>query len=254
MKTVTAPDAEAAAKLAASEIAVHVESNPTCTLGLATGRTMIPVYQELVRRHREDGLSYSRVTVFNLDEYLGLSIEDPFGFRRYVLDRFVRQTDIDERAFNIPASDTPDPDGEASRYEQAISNAGGIDLQLLGVGKNGHIAFNEPGSAPDSVTREVEIAPETIDDNGPCFPDGRETPPRAITMGIGTILAARRIILLATGISKSDAVSAMVTSPPNPDWPCSWLRAHDDCTLIADREAFVAVQSAGGDFGGSDSA
>jgi len=189
----------AAAELLAKLIAHDLRANPRLVLGLATGRTMESVYDRLARMHRESGLSFAGTRTFNLDEYVGLPGSDPHSYRHYMQEHLFRHVDVDLRNTHLPHGDAPDLDAECRRYEELIKQCGGIDLQLLGIGQTGHIGFNEPLSALHSRTRVKALAPLTIAQNSPLFADPSKMPRRAITMGVGTILEARRVVLLAMG-------------------------------------------------------
>lgn len=222
---------------AAGRIADHITCHQTATLGLATGSTMTPVYQELARRHREEALSFAGITTFNLDEYVGLSPDHPKSYRKDMNDRFFAHIDIDPQRTHLPAGDAPDPEAEAKAYERRIDAAGGIDLQLLGIGINGHIGFNEPSSSLGSSTRIKRLAPSTIEANRRFFDHDEAMPTHAITVGIQTIMRADMIILLATGERKADAVAAMIEGPVSALCPASALQYHPNTTVILDPAA-----------------
>lgn len=216
----------------------------SCVLGLATGGTMPPLYAELVRRQREEGLDLSVLRSFNLDEYVGLDARDPRSFASYMAQHLVGPADLDPRQVCLPDGivGRQDPAAVAAAYEEQIADAGGLQLQLLGLGRNGHIGFNEPGSAGDSRTRLVELAPATRQDAAASF-DGLENVPRqALTVGIGTILQAERLRVLAFGAAKAAAVAATLGGPRTVDWPCSFLRDHGDVRLFADAAAMGTAE------------
>lgn len=235
MKLVVLENAKRAAGYAARLLADAVARHPQIVLGLATGGTMEPVYAHLRAAHRV-GLSFAGVQSFNLDEYVGLSPDHPGSYHSYMRKHLFDAIDMDPARGHVPRGDAPDPVQEAARYEQAIAGAGGVDLQLLGIGKNGHIGFNEPPSDGASRCRVVTLAEETRRANAAYFPDG-QTPLRAITMGVGTILDARACVLLATGATKAKAVAAMIDGPVTPDCPASALQRHPDVTVICDPAA-----------------
>jgi glucosamine-6-phosphate deaminase len=225
-------------KQAAQLIAHAVRKNPALRLGLATGTTMLGMYQELVRLRRDESLSFSEVITFNLDEYLGLSATHPHSFHCFMRRHFFDYVDV--RPCNIHI-----PDGAISgdyieycrRYEDAIRQAGGIDLQVLGIGRNGHVGFNEPTSSLGSRTRLKVLSQETIDDNRSSFGADADIPRCAITMGIGTILEARRILLLASGAAKAEAVAKAIEGPVSASVTASALQMHPDVTFVVDQEA-----------------
>lgn len=237
MKVLVLPSAERAAKKAADMIAHTIASIPQPVLGLATGSTMERVYADLVARHRSGGLSFAAATTFNLDKYIGLAPDHPQSYRRTMERLLFAHVDIDPRACHLPIGDASDLQAEATRYEAAIAAAGGIDLQVLGIGRNGHIGFNEPTSSLGGRTRIKTLTRSTRQANASFF-DERETVPRyAITMGIATVLDARHCVLIATGASKTDAIARMIEGPIGADCPATALQLHPQVTVILDREA-----------------
>lgn len=231
---VICPEADDAARSVAQIIADAVHSNPQIVLGLATGGTPLGAYRELVRMHREEGLDFSGVRSFNLDEYLGLAPDHPQSYRYFMQQHLFDQINIQPANTHVPDGMASDVAAQAAQYEQQIQAAGGIDLQLLGIGANGHIAFNEPGSAIDSRTRAIELTADTISANARFFDSIDQVPRRAITMGIGTILEARRIVLMATGSAKAEAVRCAIEEDADPANPASLLQQHDDVTYVLD--------------------
>lgn len=223
---------------AARIVASTVRSNPQVTLGLATGSTMLGMYKELVRRHKEERLDFSRVVTFNLDEYLGLSADHPQSFHRFMRESFFDHVNADAAKIHIP-------DGKISggyeeycnSYERAIREAGGIELQVLGIGRNGHIGFNEPTSSFASRTRLKVLTDETIEDNRKFFSPDEEMPQCAVTMGIGTILEARKILILATSEAKAEAVERAIEGPITASVTASCLQLHADVTFVIDEAA-----------------
>jgi glucosamine-6-phosphate deaminase len=241
---------------AAARVADHVDRHPQATLGLATGGTMTPVYKELVRRHRDDGLSFAGITSFNLDEYIGLRPDHPRSYRKDMQDRLFAHIDIEPTRTHIPAGDARDPEAEAKAYETRIEAAGGIDLQLLGIGINGHIGFNEPSSSLGSTTRIKRLASSTIEANRRFFGPDETMPTHAITVGIQTIMRARMILLLATGERKAEAIAAMIEGPISAFCPASILQFHPNATVILDpaaasrlalRDFYLAIHPRGED-------
>jgi glucosamine-6-phosphate deaminase len=229
---------EAVYRTAASWMAELIRSQPACVLGLATGRTMVPLYAELVRLHREEDLALVEVTTFNLDEYVGVAHQDPRSFHHFMHEHLVSPTDLRSESVHLPDGFAEDLFAEADRYESLIREAGGIDLQLLGLGKNGHLGFNEPGSSLTSLTRVKALTRDTLHANEQDLPDlGSGRLEVAITMGLGTILAARRCFLLALGASKADAVAAMIEGPVAAHLPASTLQMHRQVTVILDAAA-----------------
>lgn len=244
MEVIIRPDADAAADLVARIIARELRAHPQLVLGLATGRTMESVYNRLVRMHREDSLDFSLCRTFNLDEYVGLAPDDPHSYRHYMDEHLFRQIEIDPRNTYLPNGTAADLDAECPRYEQTIRKCGGIDLQLLGIGRAGHIGFNEPLSALHSRTRVKALAPATLQQNAPLFGGEDKVPRRAITMGVGTILESRRCLLLATGASKADILAKAVEGPITAMISATALQLHARCTVVVDAAAAGKLQGA----------
>ncbi len=231
-------DDQEISRQAAQLIASAVRKNPALTLGLATGGTMIGVYRHLVALHKQGSLDFSRVVTFNLDEYLGLPAEHPRSFHHFMQENLFAHVNVDPRNIHIPdGTIRGNYDQYCASYEEAIRKAGGIDVQLLGIGRNGHIGFNEPTSSIGSRTRLKVLSQETLDDNSKFFAPGEESPRCAITMGIGTILETRKILLLATGAGKSAAVANSIEGPVTSAVSASALQLHPDVTFIIDDAA-----------------
>jgi len=224
-------------KVAAQLFAQEVKRKPDLVLGLATGGTPVGMYEELIRMHRSEGLSFAQTTSFNLDEYVGLEAGHSQSYRTYMQDHFFSQIDIPAERTNIPRGDAKDMEQECVRYEQAIAEAEGIDIQVLGIGNNGHIGFNEPGSPATSKTRVVQLTPSTIEANARYFNSIEEVPTQAVSMGIATILGAKKIVLLASGTAKAQAVRDMLEGEMMPEVPASLLQLHNDVTVIVDAQA-----------------
>ncbi|MFN4058783.1 MAG: glucosamine-6-phosphate deaminase [Roseinatronobacter sp.] len=231
------PDASRATRHTADLIAAAIRAKPHLVLGLATGSTMRPVHAGLVAQYAAGDLSFAQVTTFNLDEYIGLPATHPGTFAQFMAETLFEPTDIDIARTHLPDGMAPDPVIEAARYETLIRAKGGIDLQVLGIGINGHIGFNEPGSAFGSRTRPVALATSTIATNRAHFANPDEMPTQAITMGIATIGEARTCVLLAHGTSKAQAIAAMIEGPISTDCPASCLQSHRDVTVILDESA-----------------
>jgi glucosamine-6-phosphate deaminase len=213
-----------------------VQNSSAYNLGLATGSTPIKTYGKLVEHHRK-GVSFEAVTTFNLDEYVGLTSEHPKSYHFYMTEYLFDHVDISSNQTHIPAGDTDDLDAECARYEREIHDSGGVDLWLLGIGSNGHIAFNEPGCSSDSRTRVIDLTPATVTANSRFFDSSDDVPRQAITVGIRTILEARRILLLACGGNKAEAICEAVAGPISADCPASYLQDHPDCTFLLDSYA-----------------
>lgn len=234
--------ADQVAQSAAQTIATLIRNKPNAVIGLATGSTPVKTYAELIHLHREENLSFAKVTTFNLDEYWGLDGDHKQSYRHFMQDLFFNRIDIRTWNTHVPNGKAVDPALEGESFEAQIRASGGIDLWLLGIGHNGHIAFNEPGSAIDSRTRQVELAQTTIEANTRFFQNQADVPRKAITTGIGTILEARQILLLATGESKKKAVQQAIQGPPTAQCPASFLQTHSNCTFILDKEAASQIE------------
>ena len=234
MEIVILPSPEAVCAAGAEIVARLVARKPDAVLGLPTGATPRPLYAELVRRHRDEGLSFARVTTFNLDEYVGVAPEHPGSFRRYMDEAFFRHVDVmrahvpDGRAADMPAA--------CAGYEAAIAAAGGLDLVLLGLGEDGHVAFNEPTSSLASRTRMKTLSAASRAANQAAF-GSEPVPDHVVTMGIATILDARRCVLLAHGARKASALAAMVEGPVTSMVPASALQLHARTTVLCDEAA-----------------
>ena len=237
MEVIIQPNKEAAAALVARIIAHDLRANPHLVLGLATGATMERVYRQLVMMHKEQHLDFSLCSTFNLDEYVGLLPSDPNSYRHYMEQHLFRLVNIDPRNTHLPNGMAEDLEAECGRYEALIQRFGGIDLQLVGLGRAGHIGFNEPLSALRSRTRVKALTPTTIKQNAQFFGGEEQMPRRAITMGVGTIIEARRCLLLATGNSKASVLAKAVEGPITSMVTASALQLHPRCTVVVDEEA-----------------
>lgn len=213
-----------------------VTKNPSINLGLATGNTPVPLYKMLIEDHKINGTSYKNVKTFNLDEYLGLETNSPDTFRYFMQETFFKHIDI--RAYNthVPNSNMENASFECIRYDEIIER-NPIDIQLLGIGTNGHIGFNEDGSRFDNKTMVVELKEETIKSNAAFFDSYEDVPKKAITMGIGTIMKAKTIILVATGKSKAQAIKDTIQGYITKEVPASILQSHDNVYVYLDKEA-----------------
>lgn len=223
--------------LAAELIAEVVRGKPDCVLGLATGSTPVATYKHLIRMHRDEGLDFSRVTTFNLDEYVDLPPEHQQSYHRVMRDTLFDHINIDPNRTHVPDGMAPDIHAACSAYEEMIAGAGGIDLQLLGIGANGHIAFNEPGSSLGSRTRVKTLDDKTIRDNARFFDSPDDVPRYAVTMGVGTIMDARWLILLANSKSKANAIAKTVEGPITAMVPATIVQLHPRATIITDKAA-----------------
>ncbi len=237
MEVIIQPNQEAAAALVAHIVARELRTNPHLVLGLATGKTMECLYRHLVILHQTEKLDFSLCRTFNLDEYVGLFPSDPNSYRYYMNHHLFRHVNIDPRNTYLPNGLATDLDEECRRYEAIIQRCGGIDLQLLGIGKAGHIGFNEPLSALRSRTRVKALTPTTLKQNAAGFGGEDNIPRRAITMGVGTILECRRCLLLATGDSKAKVIAQAVEGPITSMISATALQLHARATVIVDEEA-----------------
>ena len=215
----------------------QIKGHPGSVLGLATGSTPIGVYALLVEMHVRGELDFSHVRTFNLDEYVGLAPNHPCSFRQFMQDHLFGKVNVHPGNIHFPDGLARDIASHCADYEAAIQEAGGINLQLLGIGRDGHIGFNEPSSSLASRTRLKTITPQTAADNAKCFGGSENVPHHVITMGVGTIMDARQCLLIATGGAKARAVAQMAEGPVTADCPASILQMHPRCQLIVDEEA-----------------
>jgi glucosamine-6-phosphate deaminase len=237
VRVIIQPDAEFAGRRAARFVADLVRRKPDCVLGLATGSTPLGLYRELIRLHKEEGLDFGKATTFNLDEYVGLGPTHPQSYRFFMQQNLFDQINISPGRTNVPDGRALDFELHCRQYEQKIKDAGGIDLQVLGLGSDGHIAFNEPGSSLGSRTRLKSLASETVRDNARFFGGEDKVPRLAITMGVGTILESRRCLLLAFGSHKAAAVRDTVEGPITAQVTGSALQMHREVIGIFDEAA-----------------
>lgn len=237
MELIVQPTPEEASLIAARHVARVVREKPTAVLGLATGATPLTLYRELVRMHREEGLDFGGVTTFNLDEYLGLAPAHPASYHAFMHEHFFAHVNIDPARIHIPDGLASDVPAYCQGYEDAIRAAGGIDLQVLGIGTDGHIGFNEPSSSLASRTRIKTLTPRTRRDNVAAFGSPENVPFHVITMGVGTIMDAREVMLLAFGAKKAAAVAAAVEGPITAMSPASILQMHPVAKCIVDEAA-----------------
>jgi len=224
-------------KLAAEMIARAIEKKSDAVLGLATGSTPIGVYKNLIQMYREKRLDFSRIRTFNLDEYLGLAPNHNQSYHYFMQENLFKHINIKPENVHIPDGNTNDITGFCKWYESEIKKVGGIDIQLLGLGANGHIGFNEPGSSLTSKTRVKKLTKKTITDNSRFFKSPQEVPQFAITMGIGTIMSAKEVVLIANGKNKADAIAKVVEGPITSMVPGSILQMHQKAFIFVDRLA-----------------
>lgn len=223
--------------LAGKMMAEKIRSNPSITLGLATGSTPKGVYQYLIKDHHENGTSYQNVKSVNLDEYIGLPLNDPNSYHYFMQENLFNHIDIDQNHAYIPNGTAPDLEKECVRYENLINELDGVDLQILGIGQNGHIGFNEPGTPFNSRTHVVTLAEDTIEANSRFFNSIDEVPTQALSMGIASILDSKEILLLASGEAKAEALHRLLNEGVSEDFPASALKQHQNVTIIADKDA-----------------
>lgn len=231
------PDPDVLAEVGASTVAAQVSAKPESVLGFATGSTPLGVYQRLIHMHRHGGLSFSQVTTFNLDEYVGLLPTHEQSYHRFMWTNLFDHIDVDGERVYIPDGAADDPEAFCVWYEERIEAAGGIDLQILGIGANGHLAFNEPGSSLGSRTRVKPLTQKTIRDNARFFSGEDAVPSSALTMGIGTIMDARQLLLLATGEGKADAIRATLEGPVTAMLPATIVQLHPHAHVVVDEAA-----------------
>jgi glucosamine-6-phosphate deaminase len=238
MEVIIRTNPDAVAELTCRLIAARLNAKSDLVLGLATGRTMERVYERLVAKHKNEGLDFSRCRSFNLDEYIGVPPEDEHSYRFYMNHHLFSRVNIDLANTHVPDGMANDLRAGAERYEQLIRDAGGIDVQLLGIGEAGHIGFNEPLSALMSRTRDKALTPLTRKQNAEMFGgDPDKVPKRAVTMGVGTILDARELLLLATGRAKASILAKAVEGPITAMISASVIQLHPNCKVIVDEDA-----------------
>lgn len=225
---------EQACRAAAFLFAAQVTEKADSVLGLATGSTPVPCYQDLISFYKQGLLDFSQVTTFNLDEYCGIDYKHPESYHAFMDRNLFDHVNIPRSHINLPSGAT---DEEGARYDEKIRVQGGIDIQLLGIGRNGHIGFNEPADAFSFGTHVVKLTQNTIDANARFFDSIDQVPKKAITMGIGNIMAARKVVLVATGESKAQAIYKTLRGNITPQVPATVLRTHPNCVVLVDRQA-----------------
>ena len=232
---------EQISKLIAEEFVKQVNEKPNSVLGLATGTSPLKVYANMIKAYKNGKVSYKDVVTFNLDEYIGLEGTHNQSYRYFMNDNLFDHIDIDKNNTHVLLG-VGDYLAYANQYDELIKQAGGIDLQILGIGSDGHIAFNEPGTPFDSLTHVAELAESTIKDNSRLFNDISEVPTKAVTMGLKSIMNAKRIVLIATGKNKAQAIYNLLKGKMTEEVPCSILQKHPDCTIYVDEEAYSLVK------------
>jgi len=229
-------------KRAAGVVAELVRRKPNAVLGFATGSSPVGLYKELIRMHREEGLDFSGCTTFNLDEYVGLASDHPQGYFHFMHENLFHAINVPAERIHVPSGTEKDHAAFCERYEAMIREAGGIDLQILGIGSDGHIAFNEPGSSLGSRTRMVTLTEQTIQDNSRFFEKEEDVPRHAISMGVGTIMKARKCVMVVNGANKAEALAAAVEGPVTSMITASALQFHPDTVVFADAEAAAGLK------------
>ncbi len=237
MKVIVTKNYDELSKVAAKEMASVVKNNPKAILGLATGGSPIGMYKELIRMNKEGEIDFSQVTTVNLDEYVGLSGDHPQSYRYFMNDNLFNHINIDKKNTYVPNGLAENIEEECKNYDNKIAQLGGTDVQLLGIGNNGHIAFNEPDEALVSGTHLTHLTKDTIEANARFFDSIDEVPKTALTMGLGGIMKSKKIIVIASGDSKAEAVKAMVSGKISTEMPASMLQMHRDVVVIVDEAA-----------------
>ncbi|PFG04947.1 glucosamine-6-phosphate deaminase [Bacillus sp. es.034] len=242
MKRIEVKDYQEMSQVAADYLLSKLKTSENLTLGLATGGTPKGLYEALIDDHEQNGTSYRHVSSFNLDEYIGLSPQHPNSYYQYMNENLFKHIDIDSENTHIPSGDAADPEKESNAYDEKIRSHGGIDIQVLGIGSNGHIGFNEPGTSFDSSTHVVELTQSTREANARYFDSIDEVPTHAITMGISSIMKSREILLLVSGEAKQEALRKLVEGTISESFPASILNNHDHVTVIADEKASALIK------------
>lgn len=242
MKIYKAKDYKDMSRKAANIISAQVIMKPNCVLGLATGSTPIGTYDQLVEWYNKGDLDFSEVTTVNLDEYKGLPRTNDQSYYYFMHQHLFDRVNIDPERINVPNGMEPDAEKECGRYEELIRSLGGVDLQLLGLGHNGHIGFNEPGEAFEKETHCVDLTESTIEANKRFFASADDVPKQAYTMGIKTIMQAKKILIVVNGENKADIVERAFFGPVTPEVPASILQLHNDVTLVGDEAALAKIE------------
>ena len=241
MKIYKAKDYKDMSRKAANIISAQVIMKPNCVLGLATGSTPIGTYDQLVEWYNKGDLDFSEVTTVNLDEYKGLPRTNDQSYYYFMHQHLFDRVNIDPERTNVPNGMEPDAEKECGRYEELIRSLGGVVLQLLGLGHNGHIGFNEPGEAFEKETHCVDLTESTIEANKRFFASADDVPKQAYTMGIKTIMQAKKILIVVNGENKADIVERAFFGPVTPEVPASILQLHNDVTLVGDEAALAKI-------------
>ncbi len=242
MRLIRCKDYAEVSRQAANIIAAQVQMKPDCVLGLATGSSPVGTYKELIAKYENGDLDFSQVKTANLDEYVGLTPDHDQSYAYFMRDNLFDHVNIDQANCNIPNGMNADPEAECARYDAVIDQLGGVDLQLLGLGPNGHVGFNEPSDHFVKGTNKIELTPTTIEANSRFFETIDDVPKYAYTMGIGAIMKAKKVLLVVNGTKKAQAVKDCFFGDIKPQAPGSILQLHPDFILVADEEALSLVQ------------
>ncbi|QXM06266.1 glucosamine-6-phosphate deaminase [Crassaminicella indica] len=237
MRIICVDDYDQMSKKAANIVASQMILKPNSVLGFATGSTPLGMYKQLIKTYEDGHIDFEEVTTFNLDEYCGLSKKNDKSYYYYMYENFFRYVNIDMKKVNIPNGMAKDINKESLAYERKIRSCGGIDLQVLGIGRNGHIGFNEPDIKFEALTHMVKLDEQTIQDNSRFFDSIKDVPTKAISMGIKTIMHAKKIMLLASGKEKAEAIYGAIYRKITPELPASVLQLHPDVVFVVDKEA-----------------
>ena len=243
MKVIVCDSYAEMSRVAADLMAEVITARPDCVLGLATGSTPVGMYDELTARYEKGELDFSRVRSVNLDEYYPISPDNAQSYRYFMNKNLFDRVNIDKANTAVPDGSAADPDQECRAYEEKIAALGQVDIQVLGIGQNGHIGFNEPAEALDPLTHRTDLTESTIKANARFFSEGEVMPTAALTMGIGTILRAKKIIILANGEAKADAIATLLSGKLTTSCPASFLNLHEDVVVICDHAAMSRVQA-----------
>ncbi len=241
MKFIRATDYADMSRKTANIISAQVIMKPHCVLGLATGGTPVGAYRQLVEWYKKGDLDFREVSTINLDEYRGLDRDHPESYHHFMFEHLFDHVNIDPRNVHLPDGTAEDPDAECARYDRVIEELGGVDLQLLGIGVDGHIGFNEPGAAFELGTHCADLAESTIEANQRFFEKREDVPRQAYTMGIRTIMHARKVLLAVSGAAKAEIVKRSFFGPVTPEVPASILQMHPDVTVVGDAEALRLI-------------
>ena len=242
MRIIVTKDYNDMSRKAANIISAQIITKPDCVLGLATGSSPVGAYKTLVDWYKKGDLDFSEVTTVNLDEYRGLTHSNDQSYYYFMHQHLFDRVNIDPERTNVPNGMEPDAEKECGRYEELIRSLGGVDLQLLGLGHNGHIGFNEPGEAFEKETHCVDLTESTIEANKRFFASADDVPKQAYTMGIKTIMQAKKILIVVNGENKADIVERAFFGPVTPEVPASILQLHNDVTLVGDEEALAKIE------------